>query len=214
MLECSSLPRCDSWPASFRAALSNPDVRLGLGVTGLAVAGLLARRDGIGAGEAAVFRTINQLPDGGYLPSWVVMKFGSLAAVPIAAGLAAATGRSSLAARLTSAGAGTWCVSKLIKASWRRPRPAGALAAVRLRGPMVSGSGFVSGHAGIAVALGAGVLSTAGNPVRLAVVAGICGVGLGRLYVGAHLPLDILGGVALGLGADAVSDRLLNGGRR
>lgn len=34
-------------------------------------------------------------------------------------------------------------------------------------------------------------------------------VGLTRLYVGAHLPLDIAGGAALGLAADAAADLVL-----
>jgi hypothetical protein len=57
----------------------------------------------------------------------------------------------------------------------------------------------------------AGLLATAGAVHRLGPAAraltltAIPLVGLTRLYVGAHLPLDIAGGAALGLAADAAA---------
>ncbi|MCA1657062.1 MAG: phosphatase PAP2 family protein, partial [Actinobacteria bacterium] len=72
------------------------------------------------------------------------------------------------------------------------------------RGPDAAGLGYLSGHAAVAVAvaLGTAALPRLRGPGRAAVLAAVPVVGLCRIYVGAHLPLDVLGGAALGLAID------------
>jgi undecaprenyl-diphosphatase len=53
------------------------------------------------------------------------------------------------------------------------------------------------------VALGAAALPHLGPAGRALTLAAMPAVGLTRVYVGAHLPLDIAGGAALGLAIDA-----------
>src|SRR5205085_6603657 len=77
------------------------------------------------------------------------------------------------------------------------------LPATRRRGPDAVGLGYLSGHAGVAVALGAAALPRLGPAARVLTLTAIPAVGLSRVYVGAHLPLDIAGGAALGLAIDA-----------
>jgi undecaprenyl-diphosphatase len=55
----------------------------------------------------------------------------------------------------------------------------------------------------VAVALGAAALPRLGPAGRALALGTIPAVGLTRVYVGAHLPLDIAGGAALGLAMDA-----------
>ena len=85
----------------------------------------------------------------------------------------------------------------------RRPRPATLVSGTRTRGREASGLGYLSGHAGVAIALGAAAFPSLGPPGRAAVAAAAPLVGLSRIYVGAHLPLDVAGGAALGLTVDA-----------
>lgn len=69
--------------------------------------------------------------------------------------------------------------------------------------------GYVSGHAGIATGIAVAVLPELRAPARTAVALAAPVVGLCRLYVGAHLPLDVVGGAALGLALDAAVNCLL-----
>jgi undecaprenyl-diphosphatase len=185
------------------------DVRFVLGVSGVVLSGLAVHDHDIGPVETAVFRAVNRLPDGLYPPGWVVMQAGNVGAAPVAGLAALCAGRPRLAARLTVTGVLTWTLAKLIKRGYRRPRPARLMRDVRCRGKEASGLGYVSGHAGIAAGIGVAVFPHLRTPARLATAVAVPVVGLCRIYVGAHLPLDVLGGAALGLAVDAAVSELL-----
>jgi membrane-associated phospholipid phosphatase len=157
----------------------------------------------VGRREVAVFRTVNELPDGLFVPTWVLMQSGSLAAGPVVAALSWASGRPRLAGRLLLGGVGSWALSKVIKRVYRRPRPSLLVDGVRSRGSEAAGLGYVSGHAGVAVALGLAAFRQLPVGGKLATLLAVPGVGLGRIYVGAHLPLDVVGGAAMGVAVDA-----------
>jgi undecaprenyl-diphosphatase len=189
---------------SLIGALADPRVRLGAGAVALLVTALAVRRDRVSPGEARVFRAINGLPDALHPPAWAIMQLGTLGAAPAAAGAAWLAGDPELAGQLLASGTGTWALSKLVKQAVRRPRPAALLAGTRCRGRDAAGLGYLSGHAGVAVALGAAALPRLGPSGRALTVTAIPVVGLTRVYVGAHLPLDIAGGAALGLAVEAL----------
>lgn len=72
---------------------------------------------------------------------------------------------------LLTDGTATYALSKLVKRNVQRPRPAMLLAGARGRPP--AGLGYLSGHAGVATALGAATLprlSTAGRAAALGIV--------------------------------------------
>jgi membrane-associated phospholipid phosphatase len=176
--------------------------KLVLGVGILVAATVPTRRPHPPRLELDCFDAVNGLPDSLYAPVWPVMQFGALAAVPVTAGVIWLAGDRPRAVRLLGGGAATWLLAKGVKRVVRRGRPASVEPNVRVRGPAQSGDGFVSGHAAVSVALAAGAIRSVPvlDPV-LAVLATT--VGLSRMYVGAHLPLDVLGGAALGLIVDA-----------
>lgn len=185
------------------SVLRDPRVRLAAGLGALAVTGARVDADGVGQLEAAAFRSVNHLPDRMRGPVWVVMQAGNLAAAPISAAAARRCGRPLLARRLLAGGSLTWVLTKVVKRSVGRPRPTTLLPGTRVRGRPPAGLGFVSGHAAVVTALTAAALPELRPSGRRAALAGAAAVGLARLYVGAHLPLDVLGGVALGVAVEA-----------
>jgi undecaprenyl-diphosphatase len=133
------------------------------------------------------------------------MQLGAFGAIPAAAAAARLAGDGGLAGRLLAGGTGTWALAKVVKRAVRRPRPVLLLAGIRRRGRDASGLGYLSGHAGVAVALGAAALPRLGRGGRALALSAIPLVGLTRVYVGAHLPLDVAGGAALGLAVNAAA---------
>lgn len=194
--------------------LADPRVRLAAGTAALLVTAIAARRDRVGPCEAAAFRAVNGLPDSLYPPAWAVMQLGTLGAAPAAAGVAWLAGERELAGRLLASGTGAWALSKAVKRIVRRPRPASLVPGTHRRGREAAGLGYLSGHAGVAVALGAAALPRLGSVGRAVSLSAVPGVGLTRVYVGAHLPLDIVGGAALGLVIDAAITLVIDGAAR
>ena len=177
-------------------------------VAGFGLAVLPVRRDRVSRTERAVFMAVNGLPDGLHPALWLVMQSGALGAVPVTAAAAAALGRPRLAARLAASGTTTYVLAKGIKSVVRRGRPGQLLPDVRVRGDEAGGPGFVSGHAGVSMSLVATLIPGTGLLLGRALRVVPALVGLGRMYVGAHLPLDVAGGAAFGRAVSVVVDYL------
>jgi undecaprenyl-diphosphatase len=183
--------------------LCDPRARLWLGLAVFVLTRLALRPDCVGPAETRLFRKINDLPDVPTVPVWLTMQPGALGAVPAAAVVAHLSGRRHLAKHLLLSGLATWALSKVVKKSTARPRPGELLADTHRRGPRQSGLGFVSGHAGVVTSLCLSALPELPPPAQAVAVITALGVALGRMYTGAHLPLDIAGGVALGVVVEA-----------
>jgi membrane-associated phospholipid phosphatase len=156
--------------------------------------------------EVDAFRLVNDLPGGLELPLWLPMQFGAVAAVPITFLVALYFWRRRLErpAAVLAAGVAAWLLSKAIKEIPTRGRPATYLDDVELRGGSIGGGhneglGFPSGHAAVAFALATVLWPYLPPRWRWVPVAAAVIVGFGRMYFGAHLPLDIVGGSAFGV---------------
>jgi membrane-associated phospholipid phosphatase len=163
-----------------------------IATTAMAVPGRLV------TGEAAIFRWANDLPRWAGVPLEGVMHLGSFAAALAVGAVALLTGRRRLAAGAVVGWALVRITSSLMKAGVGRERPPAFFADAVVRQHLPSDNGFPSSHSANAAVL-AVVVAGAFPRWRwpLAVVAGL--VGLSRLYVGVHLPLDLVGGWCLGV---------------
>ena len=182
--------------------------RLAIGVVGLAASAVPVRRDSIGRREHRAFRLVNDLPDWLHRPAWVVMQLGALGAAPASASVAYLLGERPLAARLGVSGLSAWVLAKAVKQVVRRGRPATVVTDVRHRGPESRGLGYLSGHAAVSMALILVAVPHLGRRTRWLALTAAPVVGLSRIYVGAHLPLDVLGGASLGLLVEGATRRL------
>lgn len=162
----------------------------------VATAGL-ARARRVGRVESAVFGWVNRASDVMRGPAWIVMQAGSLGAVVVTA-RAARRQPHSWSAPVLVTGFAAWTWAKLVKPIVGRGRPSALLDGVHVRGAAQSGLGYPSGHAAVATAL-ALASTPAGGWRRWISLAVAGGAGTARVYVGAHLPLDVVGGVAGGV---------------
>jgi membrane-associated phospholipid phosphatase len=177
------------------------DAYVVVGCLALTAALSVFRLDNISTGERTVSHAINHLPNGLNPPLEVAMMVGTLLAVPVVALLALAFRRVRLSAILLASGLLAYGVAKIAKQMIRAGRPLDVLESgdVIVRGAAQLGLGYPSGHSAVSAALAFAVLPYLAPRVRWWVLLLPLIVGFARVYVGAHLPLDIVGGWAIGI---------------
>jgi undecaprenyl-diphosphatase len=165
----------------------------------LILSALPIERNSVPTWEKEIFESINHLPDWLNQPVQVVMQLGNWLAVPLIALLVLMIWkRWRVAVDLAISGTAAWLLARVLKDSIGRGRPGDLLQDVILRDAPSHGLGFVSGHTAVAAALAtvAAAYLGARTTVILVVLAAL--VGFARIYVGAHLPLDVVGGATMG----------------
>jgi undecaprenyl-diphosphatase len=172
-------------------------------VGGLALAAALSafRLENISTVERTISHWINHLSDGLNGPLEIVMLLGTFLAVPIVAVVALAFRRVRLSAILTASGLLAYGVAKIAKQSVRAGRPLDVFGSgeVIVRGAAQLGLGYPSGHSAVSAALAFALLPYLPSRYRWWILLVPVIVGFARVYVGAHLPLDIVGGWAIGI---------------
>jgi undecaprenyl-diphosphatase len=181
----------------------------GAGLAVLAASSAAARAPTIPAAEARVFHAVNGLPDWLRWVLWPPMQLGNLV-VGFLAGLAVA-----VVARDVTVAVGVvlatllkLVVERVVRSRMARggyltarQRPGTSEVGAVLRGSDVPSSGpsFPSGHVILVAAIGTVVSPYLSVAWWLAPAVLVSLVMIGRVYVGAHNPLDVTAGLGAGL---------------
>ena len=175
-----------------------------------AICAVVAADGRVGPIERAAFRAVNGLPEWLYGSMLAFQYLGVLAMPLVVAVGALAFRRWRLAAALVLVVPLKLALERVVKLLVQRERPGTTVPDAILRGVHPAGLSFVSGHAIITFAI-AGLLALV-LPRRWAVLGFVLASlnAVARVYLGAHNPLDVVGGAAVGLAIAAALDLVLD----
>jgi len=175
-------------------------VTAAIGFLVLAGAMIVVRNASVSGIERSAFRAVNDLPGALYPVLWPFQQLGAVLVGPLAAAIALVLRHVRLAIALLLATAAKLGLERVVKEIVSRPRPGTSIGAdIHARGAVsLHGPSFVSGHAVLVAALACVVAPYLRGRWRVLPWAIVAIVMFTRVYVGAHNPLDVIAGAALG----------------
>jgi undecaprenyl-diphosphatase len=187
----------------------------GAAILGGSIAG--ARFPEIHPAEARAFRFVNGWPDWLYLPLWLPMQMGNLVVGTLVGLLIAwALGAWEVAFAVVLASVLKLVAERLVRRQLApylsvRQRPGTSEPGARLRGADVphEGMSFPSGHVILVAAISTVLTGHLDAGVALIPFAIAALVAIGRVFVGAHNPLDVTAGLGAGLLVGGILTALL-----
>ena len=172
----------------------------GAGAALVGLCGWAASSGTVGAFERRVFELVNDRPDAWRGPLWGFQLLGVLGTPLVVAVVALALRRWRLAAALVLLVPLKLFVERdVLKEVIHRERPGTTIPGAVLRDVPSAGDSFPSGHAIIAFGIAVLLLPYLARRWQVLVVVLAVLNSLARVYLGAHAPLDVVGGAAAGV---------------
>jgi membrane-associated phospholipid phosphatase len=184
------------------------DIVAGLaGLVVLVVCAVMVHDGTVGSTERRIFEAINGLSDVLEPPMRLIQFLGVLFVGPIVAVVALILRRWRLALAALLVTAGKLVAERTVWHFVSRQRPGVTEPNAIVRGgTATSGAAFVSGHVILVTALAWVITPYLRQGWRFAPWVVVALVSFARLYLGAHNPLDVLGGIALGVVVGAAAN--------
>lgn len=166
----------------------------------------VASGDRIPQWEINVFLAVNRWPDFLFPIIWPFMQYGVFITIPVVATVAAYFKQYKLALMLLLGGVGIYFFALILKSVVDRGRPGDLLPdGVILREQFRAASfGFTSGHTAVAGTIATFAHRYLPKKWQFISIVTLVVVLLGRIYIGGHLPLDVLAGLGLGVATASI----------
>jgi membrane-associated phospholipid phosphatase len=170
------------------------------GLVVLVACGFVVRDGTVGSVELSVFHAVNGLPDALTPVMNAAQLLGVLAIGPVVALVALLLRRWRLAIAALLVTAGKLLGERTVWEIVQRSRPGRTISDAIVRGNTPErGISFVSGHVVLVTGLAWVITPYLRGRWRIVPWLVVAFVSLARVYLGAHAPLDVVGGVGLGL---------------
>jgi membrane-associated phospholipid phosphatase len=170
-----------------------------IGVVLLLVAYFCAKNGQITGWELTVFRFFNDAPNWLVTIFGVITFLGTVVALVLAVAILLIIKRYGWAFKLFLAGGTAWLAATLLKLLEIRARPYDLLSGVHLAESKDLATGFPSAHTAMAAAIATILITKNTKNIIWLLIVAVLLVAISRIVVGMHAPLDVIGGMGVGI---------------
>lgn len=187
-----------------KSLFKNHRAHLGAAIVLFVVATRMAQQSGMAGWERSIFRLIYELPDSLTPLFLAITQLGGITMLAAISVIFLLRSHYAAVIHMMMSGLFAYLAAGVGKDLFGRGRPQEFFADLAYRDYLIRGPGYPSGHMALATAIGMTLWHYLPRRYRWISPALIIGVGLSRMFLGVHAPLDIVGGFAIGWAAVSI----------